>query len=118
VRRQLIDRALPAFADVDVVVMPTSPTAATPLGGDLSASEEADPELLAAAINFTGPFDLLGFPALSIPCGFTPGALPVGLQLAAAPYDEAKLYGVAHAYEQATKWIDRMPTALGDLLGN
>jgi aspartyl-tRNA(Asn)/glutamyl-tRNA(Gln) amidotransferase subunit A len=118
VRRQLIDRALPAFADVDVVVMPTSPTAATPLGGDLSACDEADPELLAAAINFTGPFDLLGFPALSIPCGFTPGGLPVGLQLVAAPYDEAKLYSVAHAYEQATKWIDRMPTALGDLLRN
>jgi aspartyl-tRNA(Asn)/glutamyl-tRNA(Gln) amidotransferase subunit A len=118
VRRQLIDRALPVFSEVDVVVMPTSPTAATPLGSDLSASDEADPELLAAAINFTGPFDLLGFPALSIPCGFTLNDLPVGLQLVAAPYEEAKLYAIAHAYEQATRWGERLPTALGDLLSN
>lgn len=118
VRRQIIDRALPVFANVDAIAMPTSPTAATPLGGDLSASDEADPEMLAAAINFTGPFDLTGFPALSIPCGFTPGGLPIGLQLVAAPYEEAKLFGIAHAYEQATNWVDRLPTALGDLLDN
>lgn len=115
-RRQIIDRALKAFAGVDVIAMPTSPTAATPLGGDLSASEEADPEMLAAAINFTGPFDLTGFPALSLPCGFTPGGLPIGLQLVAAPYEEARLYGIAHAYEQATGWVDHLPTALEEML--
>ncbi|CAN5492843.1 amidase [soil metagenome] len=116
VRRQIIDRALPVFDSVDVIAMPTSPTAATPLEGDLSASDQADPEALAVAIGLTGPFDLMGFPALSIPCGFTPGGLPIGLQLVAAPYDEAGLLTIAHAYEQATQWVDRLPTALNELL--
>lgn len=111
-RRQIIDQMKTAFSTVDVFAMPTSPTAATPADSDLSSSDQADPALLAAAINFTGPFDLTGFPALSIPCGFTPGGLPIGLQLVAAPYEEANLYAIAHAYEKSMNWVDRLPSAL------
>jgi len=96
--------------------MPTAPTAAIPLDEDLSTSDEADPDLLAATINFTGPFDLTGFPALSIPCGFTPNGLPIGMQLVAAPYEEARLLAIAHAYEQSTDWHTQLPAAMAEIL--
>jgi aspartyl-tRNA(Asn)/glutamyl-tRNA(Gln) amidotransferase subunit A len=113
-RRRFTDDFLAAMAAVDLVAMPTGPTAATPLEGDLVTSDEADPALLAALINFTGPFDLTGFPAVSIPCGFTAGGLPVGLQLVGRPFSEAALLAAAHAYEQATDWHTRLPTALAN----
>jgi aspartyl-tRNA(Asn)/glutamyl-tRNA(Gln) amidotransferase subunit A len=113
-RRQIIERMLAAFSSVDIVAMPTAPTAATLLEEDLATSDEADPDLLAATINFTGPFDLTGFPALSLPCGFTDGGLPIGMQLVAAPYDEARLFAVAHAYEQSAAWHRPLPTAVAN----
>jgi aspartyl-tRNA(Asn)/glutamyl-tRNA(Gln) amidotransferase subunit A len=110
-RRQITDAFLAAMqgASVDLLVTPTGPTAATPLEGDLVTGDEADPDVLAALINFTGPFDLTGFPAISIPAGFTPGGLPVGMQLVARPWQEAALLVAAHAYEQATDWHTRLP---------
>ena len=105
-------RSWPRWRTVDLLVTPTGPTAATPLEGDLVTGEEADPEVLAALINFSGPFDLTGFPAVSIPCGFTPGGLPVGMQLVARPWQEAPLLAAAHAYEQATDWHRRLPVVL------
>jgi aspartyl-tRNA(Asn)/glutamyl-tRNA(Gln) amidotransferase subunit A len=112
VRRRITDDFLTAMDGVDFLAMPTGPTAATPLEGDLVTSDEADPALLAALINFTGPFDLTGFPAVSIPCGFTRGGLPIGLQLVGKPYAEASLLASAHAYEQATDWHRYVPAAL------
>jgi aspartyl-tRNA(Asn)/glutamyl-tRNA(Gln) amidotransferase subunit A len=112
VRRRFTDDFLAAMAGVDLMAMPTGPTAATPLEGDLVTSEEADPALLASLINFTGPFDLTGFPAVSILCGFTAGGLPVGLQLVGKPFAEDSLLAAAHAYEQATEWHRRLPTAV------
>jgi aspartyl-tRNA(Asn)/glutamyl-tRNA(Gln) amidotransferase subunit A len=55
------------------------------------------------------PFNLTGLPALSIPCGFTSTGLPIGLQIAGKPFDEATLLRVAHAYEQHTDWHRRQP---------
>ncbi len=115
-RRQIVNQMRSAFAAVDVIAMPTAPTAAIPLDEDLSTSDGADPDLLAATINFTGPFDLTGFPALSIPCGFTPNGLPIGMQLVAAPYEEARLLAVAHAYEQSTNWHKQLPAAMAEIL--
>ncbi|HET7093476.1 MAG TPA: amidase family protein, partial [Thermomicrobiales bacterium] len=88
------------------------PTAATLLEGDLVTGDDADPEVLAALINFTGPFDLTGFPAISIPCGFTAAGLPAGLQLVARPWEEDVLFAAAHAYEQATDWHRRLPPTI------
>ena len=111
-RRRITDEFLAAMEEVDLLAMPTGPTAATPLEGDLVTSEEADPTLLASLINDTGPFDLTGFPAVSIPCGFTSGGLPVGLQLVGRPFAEDALLAAAHAYEQSTDWHKRVPTAV------
>ncbi len=112
VRRRITDDMLGVLDRVDLIAMPTSPTPATLLDQDLVTSDEADPELLAALINFTGPFDLTGLPAVSVPCGFTAGNLPVGMQLVGRPYDEANLLAVAHAYEQANRWHQRLPAML------
>jgi aspartyl-tRNA(Asn)/glutamyl-tRNA(Gln) amidotransferase subunit A len=113
-RRQIIDGFLAGMAGVDLLVTPTGPTAATLLEGDLVTGDEADPEVLAALINFTGPFDLTGFPAISIPCGFAAGGLPVGVQLVTRPWEEASLLAAAHAYEQATDWHTRLPPAVAN----
>ncbi len=59
--------------------------------------------------NFTNPFNLTGLPALSVPCGFTPDNLPVGLQIVAPPFAEATCFRLAFAYEQATIWHKHRP---------
>jgi aspartyl-tRNA(Asn)/glutamyl-tRNA(Gln) amidotransferase subunit A len=112
VRRQIVDQFLAAMADVDLLLTPTGPTAATPLEGDLVTGDEARPEMLAALINFCGPFNVTGFPAISIPCGFTASGLPVGMQLVAKPWEEGPLLAAAHAYEQATDWHRQLPAVL------
>src|SRR5215207_4726937 len=112
VRRRIIDEFLTAMEPVDLLVAPTGPTAATLLEGDLITGDEADPEVLAALIHFCGPFNLTGFPAVSIPCGFTPGGLPVGMQIIGKPWQEGPILAAAHAYQEATDWHRRLPPVL------
>jgi aspartyl-tRNA(Asn)/glutamyl-tRNA(Gln) amidotransferase subunit A len=84
-----------AFASVDVVAVPTSPTGAFRLG-----ERTDDPLQMYLADVFTVAANLAGLPAISIPCGMTTGNLPVGLQLTAAPFEEARLLGAAEAMER------------------
>jgi aspartyl-tRNA(Asn)/glutamyl-tRNA(Gln) amidotransferase subunit A len=93
-----------AFEAVDAVALPTSPTAAFRLG-----ERTADPLQMYLADVFTVGAPLAGLPALSVPCGFTPERLPVGLQLVGRAWDEATLLRVADAYERATAWKDVHP---------
>ena len=87
------------FQRVDVLALPitTTPPALlsdfNPFG--LSNSARSGP---------TEVFNLVGAPALSVPCGFSAGGLPIGLQLAAKKFDEATLFKAAHAYEQHKHW--------------
>jgi aspartyl-tRNA(Asn)/glutamyl-tRNA(Gln) amidotransferase subunit A len=111
-RRRIVDEFLAAMKRVDLLVTPTAPTAATPLEGDLTTGDAAAPEVLAALINFTGPFDLTGFPAISVPCGFTESGLPVGLQLVSRPWEESMVLAAAYAYEQETDWHRRLPPTI------
>ncbi|MHB0875738.1 MAG: Asp-tRNA(Asn)/Glu-tRNA(Gln) amidotransferase subunit GatA [Anaerolineae bacterium] len=87
-----------AFADYDVLVCPTSPTVAFPLG-----EKTADPLQMYLADVFTLALSLAGLPGMSVPCGFSDG-MPVGLQIMGRQYDEATVLRVAHAYEQVTDW--------------
>jgi aspartyl-tRNA(Asn)/glutamyl-tRNA(Gln) amidotransferase subunit A len=93
-----------AFARVDLVAMPTSPTAAFPLG-----ERAADPLQMYLADVFTVAANLTGLPAISVPCGFTPERLPVGLQLTAHAWEEATLLRAARAYERVTSWSTERP---------
>jgi aspartyl-tRNA(Asn)/glutamyl-tRNA(Gln) amidotransferase subunit A len=52
---------------------------------------------------------MAGLPAVSVPCGFSTGGLPIGLQLVGRAFDEARLLAAAHAYERATPWHARRP---------
>jgi Asp-tRNA(Asn)/Glu-tRNA(Gln) amidotransferase A subunit family amidase len=77
------------------------------------ADLQANPESLRPAellmLRNTRPFNVWGIPAISIPCGFTSGNLPIGLQLVAAPWREDLLLQCASAYEGATDWHTRQP---------
>ncbi|HEY2432150.1 MAG TPA: Asp-tRNA(Asn)/Glu-tRNA(Gln) amidotransferase subunit GatA [Vicinamibacterales bacterium] len=84
-----------AFAEVDTVAMPTSPTAAFPLG-----ARTDDPLQMYLADVFTVAANLAGLPAISIPCGVTEEQLPVGLQLTGRRFDEATLLRAAAALER------------------
>lgn len=93
-----------AFAQVEVIIGPTSPVTAFPLGERVS-----DPLRMYLADIFTLPQALAGLPALSLPCGFDADGLPIGLQLTAPALEEGRLLRVAYAYEQATPWHTRRP---------
>jgi aspartyl-tRNA(Asn)/glutamyl-tRNA(Gln) amidotransferase subunit A len=93
-----------AFEQVDVVAMPTSPTAAFRLGERVD-----DPLQMYLADVFTVSANLAGLPAISVPCGFTADSLPVGLQLTGRMFDEATILRVADAYERDTTWWMQSP---------
>ena len=61
----------------------------------------------------TRPFNALGLPVLSVPCGFSSSGLPLSVQLAGRPFDEASVLRLGHAYEQASPWHMRGPTPDG-----
>jgi aspartyl-tRNA(Asn)/glutamyl-tRNA(Gln) amidotransferase subunit A len=93
-----------AFASVDLVAMPTSPTPAFPLG-----ERTTDPLQMYLADVFTVSANLTGLPAISVPCGFTRDRLPVGLQLTGRAWEEETLVRAAHAYERVTPWAAEQP---------
>jgi aspartyl-tRNA(Asn)/glutamyl-tRNA(Gln) amidotransferase subunit A len=102
VRAKLAQRFHALFADVDVIVTASAMDPACRID---------DPK----AIEYTygrqarAPFNVTGSPALSVPAGFSKAGLPLGIQIVGAPFTEALVYRVAHAYEQATRWMDRHP---------
>ncbi|MBI3320659.1 MAG: Asp-tRNA(Asn)/Glu-tRNA(Gln) amidotransferase subunit GatA [Candidatus Omnitrophica bacterium] len=91
-----------AFRRCDVIVMPTTPTPAFRLGEKLE-----DPLQMYLSDIYTISANLAGIPALSVCCGTTPEGLPIGMQLLASPFQEARLLQLAHAYERETPWATR-----------
>jgi aspartyl-tRNA(Asn)/glutamyl-tRNA(Gln) amidotransferase subunit A len=98
IRQDIID----ALGQVDVLLSPVAPTPAFRLGEKI-----ADPLQMYLSDIFTIPVNLAGTCALSLPCGFAAGGLPIGLQLIGRPFAEAQLLQAAYAYEQATEWHQR-----------
>lgn len=90
-----------AFRAVDALVTPTLPITAFPI----EVQQSGPPDTSWG----TRHFNLSGHPALSLPCGFSGGGLPIGLQLAAPYFGEALLFRIAHAYEEAAPWHRRRP---------
>jgi len=93
-----------AFQQVDVVLSPTSPVPAFPLG------QQKDPLQAYLLDIFTLPCNLAGLPGLSLPCGFTRAGLPVGLQLLGRWWDEAGLLTAARAFERAHDFNRKAPS--------
>ena len=98
------DDAFGGADPVDAIAMPTSPTAAFPIGERVS-----DPLQMYLADVFTVSANLVGLPAVSVPCGFTAGRLPIGLQLTGRRFDEATLLRIADGYERDTEWSKQLP---------
>ncbi|WP_062352749.1 Asp-tRNA(Asn)/Glu-tRNA(Gln) amidotransferase subunit GatA [Bacillus kwashiorkori] len=92
------------FEKYDVIVGPTTPTAAFKIGENIN-----DPLTMYANDILTIPVNLAGVPGLSIPCGFSSNGLPLGLQIIGKHFDEATVYRVAHAFEQATDYHKQKP---------
>jgi len=96
-RRHLIDQVGREMAGFDAVVMPTAPIPPTPIAANPPGHAMLRPRN-------TMPFNALGLPAISVPCGFTTAGLPIGLQIAGHAFAEAMVLRIARAYEHATDW--------------
>jgi len=104
VRRLIAMQFADAFKLCDVIMGPTAPTTAFPIG-----AKTAEPVQMYLNDIYTVPAPLAGLPALSIPCGFGDGGLPVGLQIMGNYFQEARMLGIAHQYQRATDWHVRRP---------
>ncbi len=96
---------------MDAVILPAIPFP-VPTIEETDTEEKGGPAVLKMVAGFTGltrPFNTLGVPALSLPCGFDKNGAPIGLQLVGRPFDEALLYRIGHAYQGATDFHTRVP---------
>jgi aspartyl-tRNA(Asn)/glutamyl-tRNA(Gln) amidotransferase subunit A len=104
VRRLIANDFARAWRECDVIMGPTAPSPAFKFG-----DKTDDPVEMYLNDIFTIAANLTGAPAMSIPCGFTKGGLPIGLQIQGDYFDEARLLDVAHRFQQATDWHARRP---------
>jgi aspartyl-tRNA(Asn)/glutamyl-tRNA(Gln) amidotransferase subunit A len=102
IRSQIREETAAVLRTVDVLATPTTPRPATPF------AQAYDPEFGFPRSNMP-PFNITGQPALALPCGVSSSGLPLSLQLAGRPFEEALVLRVGHAYEQATSWHTRRP---------
>ncbi len=102
IRARICAETAEVLRTVDVLATPTTPKPATPF------SVAHDPDLGFPRSNMP-PFNITGLPALALPCGFSAAGLPLSLQLAGRPFEEATVLRLGHAYERATAWHTRRP---------
>lgn len=108
--RSLFDRETrKLLKEVDLLAGPTEPVTAPKLLAGTVIAGEQEIGTVGALTQYTRPFNINGFPAISVPCGFSNSGLPIGLQLAGRPFDETTVLKAAYAYERATDWHKRRP---------
>ena len=108
--RAVFDRAARRLLeDVDLLAGPTEPVTAPPILQQQVLAGEQEIGTVAALTQYTRPYNITGFPAISVPCGFSSEGMPIGLQLAGRPFDEETVLRAAHAYEQSTNWHSKRP---------
>jgi amidase len=106
-RRAFTGQLNKLMQDIDLLMVPVQPFAA-PTHDQLAALAQ-DPELNSRLIQFTAPFNSSGHPAITLPCGFTDGGLPIALQFIARHGEEALLCRAGMAFQNATDWHRRHP---------
>jgi aspartyl-tRNA(Asn)/glutamyl-tRNA(Gln) amidotransferase subunit A len=97
------------FAEVDALVAPVIPEPAPALAEVKSGTTDEVVARMGRFSRLTRPFNSLGLPALSVPCGFSAAGLPLAFQVVARPFDEPTVLRVGHAYQHATDWHRRRP---------
>ncbi|MDP7641087.1 MAG: amidase [Alphaproteobacteria bacterium] len=108
--RTLLGHAMAdVLGEVDVLATPSLPLTAQPLGQELIEIRGQSESVFGAILRNTEPFDLTGLPALVMPCGIASDGMPLSLQIAGRPFDEAGVLKVGHAFQQASDWHKRRP---------
>lgn len=109
IRRKIGERFLEVFKKVDAILTPQLPITAPKIGqASISWGKKEEP-VPTALTRFTRVYNFLGAPALSVPCGFSPAGLPIGLQVVGPPFAEEMVLRIGHAYEASAPWKDRSP---------
>jgi len=98
------------FTKVDALITPQLPITAPRIGQETVAIGKSSEAVPSALTRFTRIFNLIGLPALSIPCGFSSSGLPIGLQIVAKAFNEEMVLKVGYAYEVNTSWNNRQTT--------
>jgi aspartyl-tRNA(Asn)/glutamyl-tRNA(Gln) amidotransferase subunit A len=101
-RRELCAEMAAAFGDLDLLITAAQPAEAPRINAVPKWSNLERP-------TFTMPFNVTGYPALSVCTGFGNGGLPVAMQIVGRPFDEATVFRAGHAYETASSWRSRRP---------
>ena len=104
--RKTIDDAFDGF---DLVALPTNRVGPRTIREELAREEKPEPTEPENTFNSL-PFNLYGIPAISVPCGFTPGGLPIGLMIAGPRFSEGRVLALAAAFERATQWHLKRPS--------
>jgi aspartyl-tRNA(Asn)/glutamyl-tRNA(Gln) amidotransferase subunit A len=107
IRRLVADDFAQAFTACDLVLGPTSPTVAFPIG-----AKSADPVQMYLNDIYTIPANLAGLPGMSIPAGFGKHGLPVGLHMVGNYFSEERMLRAAHHFQQVTDWHQRAPEGI------
>ena len=105
-RSVLRDRMAEVYRRADLLALPTTPITAPRIGHALETITVGNGQLQAtrALTRNMSPFNLLGVPAMTVPCGFSNDMLPIGLQIAGRAFEEATVLRAGHAYQQVTDW--------------
>jgi len=104
-------RSAEVLRDVDILITPTVPISPPTIAELQSGLPELRKRELVMLRN-TRPFNVLGLPSITVPCGFTTDGMPVGMQISAAPGADRKVLAIAHQFEQRTEWHRRVPRVL------
>jgi aspartyl-tRNA(Asn)/glutamyl-tRNA(Gln) amidotransferase subunit A len=104
--RDAVDAAL---ARRDVLLAPSTPLVAPALDERQTTLGDGPSDVRGALLRFTRPFNLSGHPACALPCGFTAGGLPIGMQLVGRPFDEATVLRAADGFQRLTDFHARRP---------
>jgi aspartyl-tRNA(Asn)/glutamyl-tRNA(Gln) amidotransferase subunit A len=92
------------FAEVDALVVPVIPEPAPALAAVKSGSVDEFVARMGRFSRLTRPFNTLGLPALTVPCGFSSDGRPLAVQIVGRAFDEATILRLGHAYQQAASW--------------
>jgi aspartyl-tRNA(Asn)/glutamyl-tRNA(Gln) amidotransferase subunit A len=109
VRALVRDEVDAALARRDVLLAPSTPIVAPAVDERRATLGDGPADIRTALLRFTRPFNFSGHPACAVPCGFTEGGLPIGMQLVGRPFDEATVLRAADAFQRLTDFHTRRP---------
>lgn len=109
-RTVLRDNVAEVLRDADVVITPTVPFTAPPVGAIEVEMESGDMlDIITAVMRYNALPPLTGMPAMSVPCGFSDEGMPIGMQLIGRAFDEGTVLRVGHGYQEISDWHTREP---------